>query len=224
MSQEESMARESFNLLTSTAYDIQQLFDRSELTAESLVEQVLDQVDKHNANGLNLRALISVAPRQKLLERAQLLDQERADEKTRSSLHGIPFIVKDAIATDPKLGMDTTAGSWALVDSQPPGNAPAVQKLLDAGGILIGKASLTEFNNFKGDGLVDGGSPVNGYTRSAYVRGSLKLDEGAMGHSIPAGSSSSSAVGVSAGFGIVSLVSKPTDLSYPQPPVPRSML
>ncbi|PNP44257.1 hypothetical protein TGAMA5MH_03863 [Trichoderma gamsii] len=193
MSQEESVARESFNLLTSTAHDIQQLFDRSELTAESLVEQVLDQVDKHNGNGLNLRALISVAPRQKLLERAQLLDQERADGKTRSPLHGIPFI--DAIATDPKLGMDTTAGSWALVDSQPPGNAPAVQKLLDAGGILIGKASLTEFNNFKGDGLVDGWSPVNGYTRSAYVRGSLKLDEGAMG----------SAVGVSTGFGIVSL-------------------
>ncbi|PON26710.1 hypothetical protein TGAM01_v204211 [Trichoderma gamsii] len=117
MSQEESVARESFNLLTSTAYDIQQLFDRSELTAESLVEQVLDQVDRHNGNGLDLRALISVAPRQKLLERAQLLDQERADRKTRSPLHGIPFIVKDAIATDPKLGMDTTAGSWALVDS-----------------------------------------------------------------------------------------------------------
>lgn len=94
MSQEESVARESFNLLTSTAHDIQQLFDRSELTAESLVEQVLDQVDKHNGNGLNLRALISVAPRQKLLERAQLLDQERADGKTRSPLHGIPFIVK----------------------------------------------------------------------------------------------------------------------------------
>ncbi|KAK1244056.1 hypothetical protein MKX08_002194 [Trichoderma sp. CBMAI-0020] len=189
------MAPKSFNLLTSTAHDIQLLFDSSELNAESLVEQVLDQIDKHNRKGLNLGALISVAPGERLLERARLLDQERDDGKTRSPLHGIPFIVKDAIATDPKLGMDTTAGSWALVDSRPPGNAPTVQKLLDAGGILIGKASLTEFNNFKGDGLIDGWSPVNGYTRSAYVRGPLKLDEGAMG----------SAVGVSAGFGIVSL-------------------
>ncbi|UKZ70721.1 uncharacterized protein TrAtP1_011692 [Trichoderma atroviride] len=199
LSQEGLMAPESFNLLTSTVHDIQQLFDRSELTAESLVAQVLDQVEKHNRKGLCLGALISVAPRQKLLEQAQLLDQERAAGKARSPLHGIPFIVKDAIATDPELGMGTTAGSWALVDSRPHGNAPTVQKLLDAGGILIGKASLTEFNNFKGEGLVDGWSPVNGYTRSAYVRGPLKLDEGAMGHSVR------SAVGVSAGFGIVSL-------------------
>ncbi|UKZ92115.1 uncharacterized protein TrAFT101_007083 [Trichoderma asperellum] len=177
------MAPKSFNLLTSTAHDIQQLFDRSELNAESLVKQVLNQVvNKHNRNGLNLGALISVAPREQLLERARFLDQERAAGRARSPLHGIPFIVKDAIATDPRLGMDTTAGSWALVGSRPPRNAPTVQKLLDAGGILIGKASLTEFNNFKGQNLIDGWSPVNGYTRSAYVRGPLKLDEGAMGH------------------------------------------
>ncbi|KAL6837239.1 amidase signature domain-containing protein [Trichoderma camerunense] len=177
------MALKPFDLLTSTAHDIQQLFDRSELNAESLVKQVLDQVNKHNKKGLHLGALISVAPRQQLLERAQFLDQERAAGKARSPLHGIPFIVKDTIATDPQLGMDTTAGSWALVGSRPPRNAPTVQKLLDAGGILIGKASLTEFNNFKGKDLMDGWSPVNGYTRSAYVRGPLKLDEGAMGHS-----------------------------------------
>ncbi|KAK4064443.1 hypothetical protein Trihar35433_7960 [Trichoderma harzianum] len=183
------MALKPFNLLTSTAHDIQRLFDRSELNAESLVKQVLDQVNKHNRDGLNLGALISVAPRQQLLERARLLDQERAAGKARSPLHGIPFIVKDAITTDPQLGMDTTAGSWALVGSRPPGNAPTVQKLLDAGGILIGKASLTEFNNFKGKGLIDGWSPVNGYTRSAKAL-----------HS-----SLGSAVGVSAGFGIVSL-------------------
>ncbi|OPB44623.1 hypothetical protein A0O28_0029420 [Trichoderma guizhouense] len=143
------MALKPFNLLTSTAHDIQQLFDRSELNAESLVKQVLDQVNKHNREGLHLGALIAVAPRHQLLERAQFLDHERAAGKARSPLHGIPFIVK----------------------------------LLDAGGILIGKASLTEFNNFKGQGLIDGWSPVNGYTRSAYVRGPLKLDEGAMGHS-----------------------------------------
>ncbi|PKK50858.1 hypothetical protein CI102_4196 [Trichoderma harzianum] len=137
------MALKPFNLLTSTAHDIQQLFDRSELTAESLVKQVLDQVNKHNRHGLNLGALIAAAPRQQLLERAQFLDQERAAGKSRSPLHGIPFIVKDAIATDPQLGMGTTAGSWALVGSRPPGNAHTVQKLLDAGGILIGKAGLT---------------------------------------------------------------------------------
>ncbi|KAL7957637.1 amidase signature domain-containing protein [Trichoderma compactum] len=148
------MAPKPFNLLTSTAHDIQELFDRSELSAESLVTQVLDQVKKHNRKGLNLGALISVAPRQQLLERAQFLDQERASGKARSPFHGIPFIVKDAIATDPQLGMDTTAGSWALVGSRTPENASTVQK---------------EFNNFKGQDLIDGWSPVNGYTRSAYV-------------------------------------------------------
>lgn len=94
MSQEGPVVGESFNLLTSTAHDIQLLFDRSELNAESLVDQVLDQIEKHNRKGLNLGALISVAPRQKLLKRARLLDQERAAGKARSPLHGIPFILK----------------------------------------------------------------------------------------------------------------------------------
>lgn len=88
------MAPKSFNLLTSTAHDIQQLFDSSELNAESLVKQVLDQIDKHNKKGLNLGALISVAPRERLLERARRLDHERTTGKARSPLHGIPFIVK----------------------------------------------------------------------------------------------------------------------------------
>ncbi|KKP07161.1 hypothetical protein THAR02_00697 [Trichoderma harzianum] len=135
------MALKPFNLLTSTAHDIQQLFDRSELNAESLVKQVLDQVNKHNRHGLHLGALISVDPRQQLLERAQFLDQERAAGKARSPLHGIPFIVK----------------------------------LLDAGGILIGKASLTA---------------------------KASLMDGLPSTAIPA---QRSAVGVSAGFGIVSL-------------------
>jgi hypothetical protein len=62
VSLEEPTTPEFFNLLTSTAHDIQQLFDRSELTAESLVKQVLDQVDKHNRKGLDLGALILSLP------------------------------------------------------------------------------------------------------------------------------------------------------------------
>ncbi|KAF2799428.1 amidase signature enzyme [Melanomma pulvis-pyrius CBS 109.77] len=157
--------KKTFNLLTSSATDVYQLFERNELSAASLAEQVFQQVDRHNTDGKHLRAIIAIAPRKQVLERARELDQERKNGRVRSRLHGIPFIVKDSIATDSSLGMSTTAGSWALKESKPAKNAPVVEKLLEAGMILIGKSSL----------------------------------------STPTGSSTGSAVGVSAGFALLSL-------------------
>jgi amidase len=89
--------------------------------------------------------------------------------------------------------MLTTAGSFALVNSIPKGDAPVVAKLRAKGGIILGKANLTEFANYKGD-IPSGWSQKGGQTKSAYGPGAFPGDVGV------GGSSSGSAVGVSAGF------------------------
>ncbi|KAF3407599.1 hypothetical protein DPV78_000711 [Talaromyces pinophilus] len=193
------------NLLTVTATEIQRLYSDTALTAVSLVQSILTLIEKHNEAGLGLRALISVVPHADILERTRRLDEELSQGKSRGPLHGIPFTVKDSIATHPNLGLDTAAGSVALVGSRPRKNATVVDRLLDTGMTLIGKASLTELNAYKVSGLTDGWSPVGGQTLSAYVAGGIRKGDRPMGHSTPGGSSSGSAVDVSAGFAIVSL-------------------
>lgn len=112
-------------------------------------------------------------------------DAERQAGKVRGPLHGIPFTVKDVIATKDKL--ETTAGSWALLGSIVPRDAFIVAKLREAGAVLFGKATLSEWVDMRSNTYSEGYSARGGQCRSAY---NLSLD--------PGGSSSGSAVGVAA--------------------------
>lgn len=118
-------------------------------------------------------------------EIATALDAERAAGKGRGPLHGIPFIVKDNIAT--KDQMETTCGSWMLLSSVVPRDAHVVAKLREAGALLMGKATLSEWADMRSNNYSEGYSPRGGQTRSAY---NLTLN--------PGGSSSGSAVAVAA--------------------------
>ena len=79
------------DLLTLDAHSLQERMKDGSLTAVDLVTSCLAQIRKHDDR---LRAIISVAPRDLLLKRAQQLDQERALRYFRSDLHGIPILVK----------------------------------------------------------------------------------------------------------------------------------
>ncbi len=70
------------------------------------------------------------------------MDAERKSGKVRGPLHGIPFTVKDNIAT--KDNMETTAGSYALIGSIVPRDAHVVARLREAAAVLLGKAALSE--------------------------------------------------------------------------------
>ena len=76
----------------------------------------------------HLNSIIELAPQSALLDIAAGLDHERKS-KSRGPLHGIPILVKDSIATDPALGMETTAGSFALVGARVLGDHPAVGRV-----------------------------------------------------------------------------------------------
>lgn len=83
-----------YDPLSCTAELAQKLFEAGTLSAESLATECLDQIERHNNAGLNLRAVIDVAPREQVLERARLLDRERETGHVRGALHGITLLVK----------------------------------------------------------------------------------------------------------------------------------
>ncbi|KZM26220.1 Amidase [Ascochyta rabiei] len=116
---------------------------------------------------------------------AVALDAERTAGYVRGPLHGIPFIIKDNIAT--KDQMETTAGSWMLLGNVVPRDAHVVAKLRQAGALLMGKATLSEWADMRSNNYSEGYSPRGGQARSPY---NLTLN--------PGGSSSGSAAAVAA--------------------------
>ncbi|KAJ0275882.1 hypothetical protein COL940_008589 [Colletotrichum noveboracense] len=88
---------------------------------------------------------------------AAQMDAERKAGKVRGPLHGIPFTVKDNIAT--KDNMETTAGSWALMGSIVPRDAHVVARLRDAGAVLLGKAALSEWADMRSNNYSEGVVP-----------------------------------------------------------------
>lgn len=197
-----------WDVLTTTAASLRDLLQSGQTTCVDIVEAHLAQIEKHNKSGLCLRAIISTAPRDTVLARAAELDRERANGNIRSALHGIPIILKDVVVTSRALGMPTTAGAVAFENAYGEKNAAIVDRLIENGLVIIGKASMTEFCGLKATCMTAGWSAINGLTQSAYIVGGFREDDLFMGRSGPGGSSSGSAVGVSAGFAPLSIGSE----------------
>ena len=154
-----------------------------DMTSRSITELYLNRIAQLNTTGTELRAIIETNP--EALEIADLLDAERRTTGARGPLHGIPVLLKDNIDTADR--MTTTAGSLALEGSIPPRDAFLTQRLRSAGAVILGKANLSEWANFRSRGSSSGWSGRGGQCRNPYV---LEYN--------PCGSSSGSAVAVSA--------------------------
>jgi amidase len=172
------------NVDRTTVPELQRLMDRGRLSAQHLVRFYLHRIDTLNPK---LHAVITTS-------RTALADARAADKARRSGDHrpllGIPVIVKDNIDTT---GMPTTAGSLALKGSTPP-DSFIVQRLKAAGAIVIAKANLSEWANYRGFQSSSGWSAVGGQTNNPYV-----LDRN------PCGSSSGSAVAAAADLATVAV-------------------
>lgn len=82
------------DLVAQSAAELQGLFSSGALTSTQLVEACLAQIERHDRQGMNLRAMIAVAPKSKLLDMAKELDTERENNSLRGPFHGLPIIVK----------------------------------------------------------------------------------------------------------------------------------
>ena len=120
-------------------------------SAEQLVRMYLARIAAYDQSGPQLHAFMHV--NEHALDTAHALDVNRHPGRTRRALDGIPVVLKDNVDT---ADMPTTAGSVALAGSIPPNDAFIARKLREAGAIIIGKGTLTEFANFLTNGMPAG--------------------------------------------------------------------
>ena len=162
---------------------LQALMQQGKLSSRQLVQYYLDRIEALDRNGPKLNSMIEVNPQ--AIEIAVALDDERKVSGPRGPMHGIPVVLKANIDTAD--GMETTAGSLALKGHHPPADAFVVTKLREAGAVILGKANLSEWANFRSTHSSSGWSSIGGQTKNPYdlVRN-------------PCGSSSGSAVAVAA--------------------------
>lgn len=153
------------------------------LSAQAVVVAYLERIRAIDQSGPGLNSIIEVNP--DALAIALALDRQLAESGPKGPLHGIPVVLKANIDTGDK--MATSAGSLALANHLAGKDAFLVQRLREAGAIILAKANLSEWANFRSNESSSGWSSLGGQTRNPY-----STDRN------PCGSSSGSAVAVAA--------------------------
>jgi amidase len=190
--QQPPAAANSLQLVEASVPELQQALRTRLITSEQLVQMYLNRIAAYDKVGPLLNAFIHLNAN--ALEEARARDRDRRRGLAHGPLFGIPVLLKDNINT---ADMPTTAGSVALAGSIPPNDAFITEKLREAGAIILGKATLTEFANFIAIGMPSGYSSLGGYGFNAYDPRPLPASDGRPVLT-PGGSSSGSGIAVSA--------------------------
>ncbi len=165
-----------------TIADIHRAYTEGTFNSQQLVASYLERIEKFDEE---INAITTINPNALLM--AKELDEAYQKTKVLRPLHGIPIIVKDNINTK---GLPTTAGALALKDFVPDEDAFIIQKLLQAGAIIIAKSNMAEWA-FSPKHTE---SSTAGTTRNPY-----NLDY------VPAGSSGGTAASIAANFAVIGL-------------------
>ncbi|MBD8873144.1 amidase [Rhodanobacter sp. DHB23] len=170
---------------------LQQRMDDGSLSSKTLTQDFLGRIQRIDRHGPALHSVLQTNP--DAVKIAASLDARRS--KRHGPLYGIPVLLKDNIDTgDREL---TTAGSLALVDAPAPHDATVTAKLRAAGAVILGKANLSEWANYRSNHASSGWTGVGGQTKNPYA-----LDRN------PCGSSAGSAAAVAAGLATVAIGSE----------------
>jgi amidase len=180
---ERALAAPALELEEVTIAELQARMTAGDLTARELVEEYIERIEAIDGRGPRLNAVLELNPQAEAI--ARQLDRERRQGNVRGPLHGIPIIVKDNIDTADR--MQTAAGSLALVGRSALQDSTIAAKLRQAGVVILGKANLSEWANFRSFFSSSGWSGRAGQNRNPYVI-----------NRNPCGSSSGSGVAASA--------------------------
>lgn len=164
-----------------TAVELRKLLAEGIITAEGLTRYYLRRIETYDQPcGLNSVAFFDPTS----IRQAQQLDKRR--DKKDLPLFGLPILIKDNIDV---AGLPTTAGSCMLTDNIAVKDAPIVANLRKNGAVILGKTNMTEFAHYTSDDMPNGFSSRGGQVHCAYDA-----------NHDPSGSSTGSAVAMSAGF------------------------
>ena len=175
------------SLIDVTIDDLQGGLETGLFTSVDLVNAYIARIQEVNST---LNVVTELNPDALLI--AAELDAARANGTTLGTLHGIPILIKNNIATKDK--MNNTAGSWALVGATVPTDSFMAKKLREAGAIILGKTNLSQWANYRSSNSSNGWSAYGGQVYGAYYP-----------HMDPSGSSSGSGVASSIGLALASL-------------------
>src|SRR5437870_9741077 len=164
--QSASASHGGFDFVEKSILELQAAMASGQLTSHELTQGYIRRIQSLNPL---LNSVIETNPN--AISIAQQLDNERRRGLVRGPLHGIPILVKDNVATDDQ--MQTTAGSLAIYGNHVPADAVIIQQLRAAGAVILGKANLGEWANFRDDEaetypLAVGWSARGGSTNNAY--------------------------------------------------------
>jgi len=180
----------AFELEEMTIAQLQEGMRSGQYTARSLAQGYLERIRSLDRQGPTLRHMLDLNPEAEAI--AARLDEERRAGRLRGPLHGIPVIVKDNVDTADR--MTTTAGSLALEGSIAPRDAFLVERLREAGAVILGKASLSEWANFRSTRSSSAWCARGGQGKNPYV-----LDRNTCG------SSSGTGGGIAANYAAVGI-------------------
>jgi Asp-tRNA(Asn)/Glu-tRNA(Gln) amidotransferase A subunit family amidase len=130
---------EFFQVYEQSILDLQGAMTDGRVTSRGLVEAYLARIQAYDQAGPRLNSIVMISPRAR--EDADAMDRERADNKVRGPLHGIPVLIKDNYDT---ADMPTSGGALSLATLQPAADAFQVKKLRDAGAVVLGKTTMHE--------------------------------------------------------------------------------
>jgi len=178
------------DLTDATVAELQAAMTAGQVTSFSLVNAYLRRIANLDQAGPKVNSIIEVNPDAQAI--AQKLDAERRAGRVRGPLHGIPVVVKDNVDTGDR--MQTAAGSLGLVGTPARRDSTVAANLRDAGAVILGKTTLSEWANFRGFSSTSGWSGRGGQCNNPYA-----IDRN------PCGSSSGSGAAASASFAAVSI-------------------
>ena len=142
--------------------EVRQALAAGRYDVRALETHYTDRIAAIDRRGPTLNAVIETNPQATALAR----ELDSAGSRDRP-LFGVPILLKDNIDTGD--GMQTTAGSLALLGSKPPRDAFIVRKLRAAGALILGKTNLSEWANFRSTHSSSGWSGRGGQTRNPYA-------------------------------------------------------
>ena len=177
-----TIGQPNFNVFEKNIAELQQALDDGSITSVNLVEQYLARIAAYDKQGPKLNSIVRINRR--ALRQAAELDAERARSGPRTKLHGIPILLKDNYNTT---DMPTTGSSVALANFVPNQASTQVERLLEAGAIIIAKTNLHEYAY----GITSVSSLI-GQTRNPYDY-----------RRVPGGSSGGTGAAVAASFGAI---------------------
>jgi amidase len=154
----------AFEFDETTIAQIQQKMRDGSLTSRALVDAYLRRIDDLDRKGPALHAILEINPDAQAT--AARLDDERKAGRIRGPLHGVPVVIKGNIDTHDR--MSTTAGSTALKGVVAPRDAFLVERLRNAGAVLLAKSNLSEWANFRSPKSSSGWSALGGQGRNPY--------------------------------------------------------